>query len=229
MTITTTKLTRASGLCAVAAGILFIGVQIKHPHVDVTFATTTQYTIRETVKVVMATLSLIGITGMYLRQVKQIGILGLIGYLVFGAGYIAILGTQMIGLFVMPFLAHSAPVYVNDVLTVANGGKAIGDIGPMQAFSQIGSLIFLGGGFLFGIALFRANVLARWAAALLTCGVAVTVTPAVVPGINPRLFAIPISIALIGLGNSLWRDQRPAAPAPLPAVGSSELNPIGAR
>ncbi len=34
MTITTTKLTRAAGLAAVAAGLLFIAVQIKHPELD---------------------------------------------------------------------------------------------------------------------------------------------------------------------------------------------------
>ena len=31
MTITTTTLTRAAALCAVAGGLLFIAVQIKHP------------------------------------------------------------------------------------------------------------------------------------------------------------------------------------------------------
>jgi hypothetical protein len=39
MTLTTTKLTRAAGLCAVAAGLVFIGVQINHPPLDVTFVT----------------------------------------------------------------------------------------------------------------------------------------------------------------------------------------------
>ena len=34
MTITTTTLTRAAGLSAVAAGLLFIAVQINHPHLD---------------------------------------------------------------------------------------------------------------------------------------------------------------------------------------------------
>ena len=40
MTITTTTLTRAAGLSAVAAGLLFIAVQIKHPTVDLTLVTT---------------------------------------------------------------------------------------------------------------------------------------------------------------------------------------------
>ena len=43
MTITTTTLTRAAGLAAVAGGLLFIAVQIKHPHLDATFTTTTEY------------------------------------------------------------------------------------------------------------------------------------------------------------------------------------------
>ncbi len=32
MTITPTTLTRAAGVAAVAAGLIFIGVQIDHPH-----------------------------------------------------------------------------------------------------------------------------------------------------------------------------------------------------
>jgi len=36
MTITTTKLLRAAGQSAIAGGLLFIVVQIKHPHLDAT-------------------------------------------------------------------------------------------------------------------------------------------------------------------------------------------------
>ena len=45
----------------------------------------------------MAVLSLAGITGMYLRQVKQTGVLGLLGYLAFGDGYLLMLSTEVIG------------------------------------------------------------------------------------------------------------------------------------
>ena len=34
---------------------------------------------------------------------------------------------------------------------------------------------------------------------------------------QPRLFAIPTGVALVGLGYSLWREQRTAAPCPCPA------------
>ena len=74
MTITTTKLTRAAGLSAVGAGLLFIAVQINHPHLDATFVTTTEYAVRQTMKVFMTVLALVGITGMYLRQVERTGV-----------------------------------------------------------------------------------------------------------------------------------------------------------
>ena len=55
----------------------------------------------------MAALSLIGITGMYLRQVTKIGVLGLLGYVLFGAGYLVMLGVEVVGAFVLPSLADS--------------------------------------------------------------------------------------------------------------------------
>ena len=42
MTITPNILTRWAGLAAAAAGVIFIGVQINHPHLDATSITTTE-------------------------------------------------------------------------------------------------------------------------------------------------------------------------------------------
>ena len=73
MPITTTRLTRAAGLAAVAAGTLFIAVQVKHPEITLDFVQGTQWKVRQGMKVAMAVLALAGIAGMYLRQVRQIG------------------------------------------------------------------------------------------------------------------------------------------------------------
>ena len=227
MTITTTKLSRAAGLAAVAGGLLFIAVQFKHPHLDATFTTTTEYAVRETMKILMAVLSIIGITGIYLRQVKQTGVLGLLGYLLFGAGYLAIMSVQIVGVFVLPSFAASQPGYVNDVLAVATGGTPSGDIGALAAFIRIGGFTFLTGGAVFGIALFRANILPRWAAALLVAGTVVTFAIPLLPQINQRLFAIPTSVAVLSLGYFLWREQR--SPKTLPDPVPSQLDPTGAK
>src|SRR5215212_9274412 len=221
MTVTTTKLTRAAGLCAVAGGLLFIAVQIKHPHLDAAFTTTTEYAVRETMKIFMAVFSLIGITGIYLRQVRQTGVLGLIGYVALGVGYLAIFSVQVVGVFVLPSLTGSEPGFVNDVLAVATNRTPSGDIGPLQIFIQ--------GGVFFGIALFRANVLARWAAILLSVGAVAILTSSQLPELTQRLFAIPVSVALIGLGFSLWREQRPQNTRPMASPVRSQLDPTGAK
>ena len=155
----------------------------------------------------MAVFSLIGITGIYLRQVRQTGVLGLIGYAVLALGYLTILCVQVIAVFVLPDLATSQPGYVNDVLAVATSGTPIGDVSRMQTLNNV-LFTYIVGGVIFGIALFRANVLARWAAALMSLGAVATVATFVLPELVQRLFAIPASVALIGLGYSLWREQR---------------------
>src|SRR6478609_5461321 len=224
MTITTTTLTRAAGLGAVAAGLLFCAVQIGHPNLDLAFITTTEWKVRQTVKVLFASLSLAGITGMYLRQVTRTGVLAL------ASGFLLMLSTEVIAGVVLPTIAGSSPGYVADVLAVAvPGGHATGDIGLMGPLIQLAGVGYLAGGLLFGIALFRARVLARWAAALLAVGAVATLAIPLLPQVNFRLFAIPTGIALIGLGYSLWRDQRTPAALPVPSSAGSPLDPAGAK
>jgi hypothetical protein len=208
MTITPTTLIRAAGVAAVLAGLIFIGVQINHPHSDVTNATTTEWAVRNSLKVLMAALALAGITGMYLRQVKQIGVLGLLGYLVFSTGYLLIMSSAYVAAYVLPSLAHTDPGYVNDVLAAATNGTAQGDIGLLQPVLQVQGIGFIGGSLIFGIALFRARVLARWAAALLAIGGLVTVALSVLPDAFYRFLAFPNGIAMVALGYSLWRSVR---------------------
>ena len=85
MTITPTTLFRASGVAAALAGLIFVGVQINHPHLDATSITTSDVIARNLLKLCMAALALAGLTGMYLRQVTKIGLLGLLGYVLFAA------------------------------------------------------------------------------------------------------------------------------------------------
>jgi len=208
MTITHAVLIRSAAVAAIAAGLIFIGVQIGHPYSDVAAVTTTEWAVRNSLKVLMATLALAGITGMYLRQVKQIGVLGLLGYLLFGVGYLTIMSGAFVSAYVLPSIAETDPGYVNDVLAAATNGSAAGDIGLMQAALDVSGITFLGGGLVFGIALYRARVLARWAAALLAVASLLTVALAVLPDAFYRFLAFPNSIAMIGLGYSLWLTTR---------------------
>ncbi len=229
MTITTTTLTRAAGLSAVVGGLLFVAVQINHPNVDLALVTTTEWKIRQVMKILFASLSLAGITGMYLRQVKQTGVLGLIGYLLFAVNFLLMLSVEIIAAVVLPAIAASSPGYVSDILAVATNGHATGDIGLFQTLSLVNGFGYLAGGLIFGIALFRANILARWAAALLAASTVAVVGIPLLPQLNYRLFAIPTGIALVGLGYSLWREQRTAPARRTSSPVSSQLDPAGAK
>ena len=229
MPITTTTLTRAGGLAAVAAGTLFIAVQVKHPEITLDFVRTTQWKVRQGMKVAMAVLALAGIAGMYLRQVRQMGVLGLVGYLLFSLGYLALLCVETIALVVIPVIADSAPQYVDGVVAVATNSSSTADLGLFRSLNAVVAAGYLLGGLVFGIALFRARVLARWAAALLAVAAVATMTIPLLPMVNQRLFAVVNGIAMIGLGWSLWRAPRSAATDPATGVATVELDPAGAR
>lgn len=208
MKITPQRLSQAAGICAATAGAIFLAVQINHPPLDLPTVTTTDYLIRSIAKTLMAMLALAGITGIYLRQVRETGLVGLLGYLIFSIGYFAMFGVEVVAGFLLPALAGNDPGFVTDVLAVAEGGSATRDIGLMGVVFGVAGVGYMLGGLVFGIAVFRAGILARWAAALLAVGTVSTLALSVLPTSYNRFFALPVGVALVGLGVSLWREQR---------------------
>jgi hypothetical protein len=212
MNLTASRLTATAGLCAAAAGAIFIGVQINHPPADVAHVVTTEMLVRESAKILMAVLALIGITGLFLRHRDRFGVLGLAGFSLLTAGYLAMFAVQCIVACVLPTVALSDPGYVQDVLDAAVGGSPSGDIGGMHELLLASGIGFSFGGLLFGIALFRAGAPARWAAALLAYGTTSVLALSALPESFNRPFAVPTGVALIGLGVALWREQRQPSP-----------------
>ena len=208
MTVTTARLGQAAGIATAVAGAIFVLVQINHPAMVGASATTNDWVLRSTAKTVMSALALAGITGIYLRQRAKVGLLGLISYLLLSIGYLAMFGTEYLAAFVLPTVAKTSPGYVNDVIVAAAGGTPAGNIGLMQAVFLTMAAGYVVGGLLFGVTTFRARVLARWAAVLLAVGNVSTLALAALPESFNRPLAVPTGIALIGLGVSLWRDQR---------------------
>jgi hypothetical protein len=169
----------------------------------------------------MCGLALAGITGIYLSQVRRMRGLGLVGYLLFAGAYLMILPTEVIAATVLPGLAHTQPGFVNDVVVAAAGGHPVGNIGHLQVLFDLTGACYMLGGLVFGIALFRADVLARWAAVLLSGSTVATASLAFLPDAFNRPMAVPEGLALFGLGVSLWRRERShpvAASAEQPAA-----------
>lgn len=209
MSMTTTQLTRMAGLSAVVAGLLFISVQINHPSLTLEFVTTTEFAVRQSMKVGFTVLALAGISGMYLSQVRKSGVLGLAGYLVFATGLLAMLTIEVAGLVILPAIASSAPGYVSDVLAVATGGKAAGDIGLMNTLSLLSGAGYMAGGLVFDTGLLRAKVLARWASILLAVAAPLSITALLLPGSTSGCSRFPPAWPSL-----LWATRCGASSAP---------------
>jgi hypothetical protein len=228
MTITPTTLIRSAGVAAVAAGAIFIGVQLNHPPLDAASVTATEWAVRSSLKVLMGALALFGITGMYLYQVKKMGVLGLLGYLVFAANYLVIVSTSFVAAIVLPAIADTSPTYVTNVLVAASGHHPPGDTGSLYTVLLLGGALYLAGGLLFGMALYRARVLPRWAAVLLAVGGLASAGLTLLPDPWFRLLAFPNGIALIALGYALWRSAHAETTEATGLIKATETLPVGA-
>src|SRR5918911_93510 len=102
MNLTSNRLTATAGLCAAAAGAIFVGVQIKHPPADVAHLVTTEMAIRESAKILMCVLALVGFTGIFLRHRSRFGVLGVAGFGLLTVGYLSLLATECIVACVLP-------------------------------------------------------------------------------------------------------------------------------
>lgn len=226
MTITPAVLTRAAGVAAVAAGAVFIGVNINHPDLNATSIATTDVYVRDSLKVLMSVLALVGISGMYLSQLRRNGVLGLIGYAVLALGYLGIMSVAFIAAYVLPEVVGSNRVYVSDVIAIdTSRGTVVGDIGPLQTVIHVQGFAYLAGGILFGIALYRAHVLARWAAVVLAIGGLAPLALPLMPDGFYRYLSYPNGVAMIGLGYSLWHATRTSTTTQTSAVPLPEASP----
>jgi hypothetical protein len=223
MKVTASSLIRWSGLAAMAAGIIFVIVQPIHPPDVLSSVTTTRWAIVHIFSVAMCFLALLGITGLYARQVEEAGWLGLVGYLVFCLFWALQAPYSFVEAFLLPQLTTAAPEVVRGSLAIVVDGPGL-NLGAFATVYLVVGLLYILGGLLFGIATLRAGILSRWAAGLLI--VAALVAPVaglLLPGELVRIAAVPMGIALAWLGYALWSERRGQAAQPVPGMGSPRV------
>ncbi|GER22933.1 hypothetical protein NCCP1664_14290 [Zafaria cholistanensis] len=209
MSITTSTLTRGAAVAAALAGLAYIVIQFIHPADVAASLATQQWKTVHALSFLEAVLALIGITGIYLRQVGPFGILGLAGYLMFGFFFILQSSFTFAEAFIAPLFVAEAPQVSVDIVGLFGRNAPVTDLGPLSALPQLGGLLYVGGALLFGIAVIRARLLSRGAGILLVAAAALTpVAGALLPHALERMAAVPMGLALVWLGYSLWSDQR---------------------
>lgn len=207
--ITAANLIRWTGLAAMAAGIIFAGIQPIHPPDVLASVTTSEWAIITSLKFAMCFFFLLGIAGLYARQAEQAGRLGLVGYLVFSLSWAIQSGFVFVEVFVLPVLATAAPKFVETYLGIVNGIPGSMNIGALPlVYNLLVGIPYMLGGLVFGIAMLRARILPRWPAGLLAVVAVLTPAAALLPHAIQRLAAVPMGLALAWLGYALWSERQ---------------------
>ncbi|WP_298459827.1 hypothetical protein [uncultured Cellulomonas sp.] len=219
MTITPTTLARAAALAAVVAGLAYITIQLIHPADDVASLATQAWTGVHLLSFAEAVLALVGVTGVYLRQVRRLGVLGLVGYVLFAFFFVLQSAFNFAEALIAPLIAVSSRQLAVDFVGLFGQDPAMTDLGLLAVVPQLGGALYVVGAIVLGIAIVRARVLSRGAGILLIAAAAVTpVAGALLAHPLDRIAAVPMGLALIWLGVSLWSHpggdstERPSSP-----------------
>ena len=224
----TRNLIRWTGLAAMAAGIIFVVVQPIHPPDVLASVTTTRWVIVHILSTAMCLLGLLGMAGLYARQVEESRWLGLAGFLLLSLFWALQAPFVFVEALILPSLATAAPTFVQGWLALAGGPAGGMNLGALAGVYALVGVLYILGGLLFGIATFRAGILSRWAAGLLAVAPLVAPVAALLPGELHRIAAVPMGIALAWLGYALWSERREHAAAPVPGKGIPQLRQSGA-
>lgn len=206
--ITEKSLIQWAGLFAIMAGILYIGIQFIHPEDHLSSVSTSFWVVIACTTSIMSLFSLIGMTGIYTRQVVEAGLLGLIGFILFSLFWLISMIFSFNEAFVLPLLTSEAPRFVEGIVGIFGGTTSTVNLGIFPILAPIAAILYSLGGLLLGIASFRARILPRMAGALLSFAAVVTFAAAVIPHPFDRILAIPMGLALIWLGYSLWSEHK---------------------
>jgi hypothetical protein len=175
--------------------------------------------------IAMSLFGLLGMTGLYARQVEEAGWLGLAGYLLLSLWLVLILPFTFFEVFILPLLATEAPTFADGFLGIFTGAASEINFGVLAAVWTLSDVLLPLGGLVFGIASLRAGILSRWAAGVLTVGVGLAPAFALLPHELEPLAAVPIGLGLAWLGYALWSERREHASDSVPGRGIPQLRP----
>ena len=198
------SLLRLAGVSALVAGVCYVLVGLFHPPNVAVSVTSTRWEVVHILACAMSFFGVLGLAGLYARQVGKVGWLGFVGYLLLSLWMVIIMGFSFVEAFVLPHLASALPAFVVAWMAMFTGGTSRFDLGFLPTLWTLSGPVYILGGLLFGVATFRAGILPRWAGALLALGTLLAPLAALLPNAAQPKTAIPVGLALAWLGYALW-------------------------
>ena len=168
--ISAAALMRMAGFSAVVAGLGIVVMGMFHPANEPVYVTTSAWIIVHIFATSLGFFGVLGLAGLYARQVEKAGWLGLIGFLLFSV-WLALVGMlSFVEAALLPQLASEFPPFVASFLGMFTGAPGQVNLGVLPLMWTISTPMLILGSLLFAVATFRARVLPRWAAGLLALG-----------------------------------------------------------
>jgi hypothetical protein len=176
---------------------------------------TSQWAISHLLWWIGALAGIVGLAGLYLRQREDVGILGFIGSSLGVIGLALVASAMYFEAFIAPSVAARAPELFESFPAAGGWEGFLAGVLASGALFGVGFLLF-------GITMFRAHTMPRWAIVLAVLGG----IPFAVNFLLPRPIAILAvtahSIGLAGLGYALWKSV--GQPVNLPATPNESLS-----
>jgi hypothetical protein len=204
------NLIRWAGLSTIVAAVLFVLTIISHPanDADPSAVLTTAWAIAHYLALGYSVLGVLGISGMYARQVEETGWFGLVGFLTFYAGLSFLAVGTFFEAFIAPLLATEAPRFVQAFVALIAGSVSEISLGALDMVVPIGLLLHPVGSLLFGIAVLRAGILPRRAAIVAVTGTVVALVGGALFGeVVGRIGGAVQMLGLAWLGYALWSEK----------------------
>lgn len=222
------NLIRWAGVSAMVAGMCFVVFGLLNPPGVLSSVTTTRWAITYSLAIAMSVFGLLGMAGLYARQVQAAGWLGLAGYLLWSLWLVLALPFTFFEAVILPVLAIKAPTLAEAFLAIFTRSAGAMTFGVLADLWALADILFLIGGLVFGIATLRAGILSRWAAGVFTVGIALAPASALLPDELRPLVAVPIGLGLAWLGYALWSERRAPTAEDVPGTASPQLRHTGA-
>jgi hypothetical protein len=232
MKITASNLTHGAGLSAMVAGIMYAMVGLLHTFVShyggLASVTNDVWVLTHSLTIGVSFFGLLGIAGIYARQVEKAGWFGLAGFLLLSLWLVLVPGFTFFETLILPLLAVDAPKFAEGFLGIFTGSAGATSFGTLTTVWTLMGAIYILGALLFGIATVRAGILSRWAAGLFGVGALFSPAFALIPPALGSLAAVPVGLGLAWLGYSLWSERREPGAQRVPATERAQLRPAPA-
>ena len=206
--ISAAALMRLAGFAAILTGLGIVIMGMFHPANEPAFVTTTVWIIVHIFATSLGFFGVLGLAGVYARQVEKAGWLGLIGFILFSA-WLALVGMlSFVEAALLPQLASEFPPFVAGFLGMFTGVSAQVNLGALPLLWAVSTPMLILGSLLFAIATFRARVLPRWGAALLALGsLMVPFSALVSTETAAKIIMVPMGLGLASMGYALLTER----------------------